>query len=138
MYSKPMLGLDQCRAAIDAMMADFNRDPNRRPVDIAVVDDAGNLLAYARMDKCRRPTFAMDKAYTAAVRGVDTKTFAEQLRNQGRSVSEFGDPKLTLIGGGVVITDSSGSVMGGIGVGGLPTGDEDEAISKAGLKALGL
>ena len=33
---------------------------------MAVVDDAGNLLAYARMDRCLRPTYAIRKAYTAA------------------------------------------------------------------------
>ena len=46
---------------------------------MAVVDDAGNLLADARMDRCLRPTFSIRKAYTSAVRGVDTLAFTEQL-----------------------------------------------------------
>ena len=46
---------------------------------MAVVDDAGNLLAYARMDRCLRPTFAIRKAYTFAVRGFDTLAFTERL-----------------------------------------------------------
>ena len=58
-----MLSLDQAQAAIAAMIDDFNKDPNRRKVDMAVMDDAGNLLAYARMDRCLRPTFAIRKAY---------------------------------------------------------------------------
>ena len=139
MYDKPMLGQDQCRAAITAMIADFNRDPNRRPVDMAIVDDLGNLLAYSRMDRCRRPTFAISKAYTASHRGMDTVAFAEQLKSQGRNVADFGDAQLTLIQGGLVITDpGTGSVLGGIGVGGLPSGKDDEDISRAGLKALNL
>ena len=72
MYNKAMLSLDQAQAAITAMIADYNKDSSRSKVDMAVVDDAGNLLAYARMDQCLRPTFAIRKAYTAARRGIDT------------------------------------------------------------------
>lgn len=138
-YNKPMLELDQCQAAVQAMIAEFNTDPNRRPVDVAIVDDLGNLLAYARMDRCRRPTFAIDKAYTAATRSMDTAVFAETLKKTGKTVAFFNDSRLTTIPGGVVVTNpGDGSILGGIGVGGLPTGEEDEVISRAGLKALNL
>jgi len=85
MYDKPMLSLEQAQAAITAMIADHNKDSSRRNVDMAVVDDAGNLLAYARMDRCLRPTFASRKAYTSAVRGMDTLAFSEQLSSTGRT-----------------------------------------------------
>ena len=137
MYNKPMLSLDQAQDAIRAMLDEYNKDPDRRRVDMAVVDDAGNLLAYARMDGCHRPTFAIRKAYTAAIRGVDTAVFAEQLKSQGRSLEFWQDPQLLNFGGGVAAA-KDGAVVGGIGVGGLPTGQEDEAIAKAGLRALGL
>ena len=135
MYNKPMLSLDQAQAAIAAMIEDYNRDTNRRKVDMAVVDDAGNLLAYARMDRCLRPTFALRKAYTSAVRGMDTAAFAEQLQTQGRSIESFGDPQLIALAGGVVVMHD-GAVVGAIGVGGLPSGLDDETIAKAGLRAL--
>ena len=137
MYNKPMLSLEQAQSAIAAMIVDYNRDPERRKVDMAVVDDAGNLLAYARMDRCLRPTFAIRKAYTSAVRGVDTLAFSEQLANQNRSIESFGDHQLIAIPGGVVVLQS-GSVVGAIGVGGLPSGIDDESIAKAGLEALNL
>ena len=137
MYNKPMLSLEQAQSAIAAMIVDYNRDPERRKVDMAVVDDAGNLLAYARMDRCLRPTFAIRKAYTSAVRGVDTLAFSEQLASQNRSIESFGDPQLIAIPGGVVVLQS-GSVVGAIGVGGLPSGIDDETIAKAGLEALNL
>ena len=137
MYNKPMLSLEQAQSAIAAMIVDYNRDPERRKVDIAVVDDAGNLLAYARMDRCLRPTFAIRKAYTSAVRGVDTLACSEQLASQNRSIESFGDPQLIAIPGGVVVLQS-GSVVGAIGVGGLPSGIDDESIAKAGLEALNL
>ena len=92
MYDKPMISLEQAQNAITAMIADFNRDPDRRKVDMAVVDDAGNLLAYARMDRCLRPTYAIRKAYTAAMRSMDTLAFAEQLSSSGRTIESFGDP----------------------------------------------
>ena len=137
MYNKTMLSLDQAQAAIAAMSNDYNRDTNRRKVDMAVVDDAGNLLAYARMDRCLRPTFALRKAYTSAMRGMDTAAFAEQLSTQGRSLESFGDPQLIALAGGVVVTHD-GAVVGAIGVGGLPSGLDDEAIARAGLQALNL
>ena len=137
MYNKPMLSLEQAQSAIAAMIADYNRDSERKKVDMAVVDDAGNLLAYARMDRCLRPTFAIRKAYTSAVRGVDTLAFSEQLASQNRSIESFGDPQLIAIPGGVVVLQS-GAVVGAIGVGGLPSGIDDESIAKAGLEALNL
>lgn len=102
---------------------------------MAVVDDAGNLLAYARMDRCLRPTLAIHKAYTSAVRGMDTLAFSEQLSSQNRSIESFGDPQLVGIPGGVVVL-RDGAVVGAIGVGGLPSGIDDESIAKAGLAAL--
>ena len=137
MYEKSMISLEQAQAAIAAMIADYNKDTGLRKVYMAVVDDAGNLLAYARMDRCLRPTFAIRKAYTSAVRGVDTLAFSEQLASQNRSIESFGDPQLIAIPGGVVAL-KSGAVVGAIGVGGLPSGIDDESIAKAGLEALNL
>ncbi len=137
MYDKPMLSLEQAQAAITAMIADYNKDPDRKKVDMAVVDDAGNLLAYARMDRCLRPTFALRKAYTSAVRGMDSLAFQEQISSQIRSLESFGDPQLIAIPGGVVAL-KDGAVVGAIGVGGLPSGIDDQSIAQAGLAALNL
>ena len=137
MYDKPMLELSQCQDAIDAMIADFNKNSNRRPVDMAIVDDIGNLLAYARLDGCHRPTFAIRKAYTSAIRRMDTVAFADQLNTQGRTLADIGDPQLVNIQGGLVIETGDGRLLGGIGVGGLPSGKDDEDIARAGLNALG-
>ena len=135
MYDKPMLSLEQAQAAITAMIADHNKNSSRRKVDMAVVDDAGNLLAYARMDRCLRPTFALRKAYTSAVRGMDTLAFSEQLNSTGRSLESFGDSQLIALPGGVVVL-KDGAVVGAIGVGGLPSGIDDQSIAQAGLAAM--
>ena len=137
MYNKPMLELSQCQDAINAMIVEFNKNPDRRPVDMAIVDDIGNLLAYARMDGCHRPTFAMRKAYTSAIRRMDSVAFADTLKTQGRSLADLGDPQLVNLQGGLVIETTDGRLLGGIGVGGLPSGKDDEDIARAGLNALG-
>ena len=113
MYEKPMLSLEQAQAAITAMIAEYNKDTNRRNVDMAVVDDAGNLLAYARMDRCLRPTFGLRKAYTSAVRGMDTLAFSEQLSSQNRSIESFGDAQLIALPGGVVVMKDGAVVTEG-------------------------
>ena len=139
MYNKPQLSLAQTQAAINAMVAKATQEPDR-PVAMAIVDDAGNLLSYARMDNCRPnpQTFATRKAYTAALSGVDSAVYADRLKSQGRSVSDMGNPNLVSAQGAVVITDpASGAVLGAIGVSGL-SAQEDEDLSRLGVGALGL
>ena len=139
MYSKPMLSLEQTQRAINAMVAKATQEPDR-PVAMAIVDDAGNLLSYARMDNCRPnpQTFATRKAYTSALSGVDSAAYADRLKSQGRSVSDMGNPNLVSAQGAVVITDpASGAVLGAIGVSGL-SAQEDEDLSRLGVENLGL
>lgn len=139
MYDKPMLSLDQVRKAMDAMLADAMMAPDR-PLAIAIVDDQGSLISYARMDLCRviPQRMAIRKAYTCALTGQDSKDYAERLKSQGRSVAEMGDPQLAAVQGGVVVLHSqTGAIMGGIGVSGLAA-EEDEALARIGLKALEL
>ena len=78
MYEKHMLSLNQVRQAMNAMLDKATQEPNR-PVAIAIVDDTGSLLNYARMDGCRTnpQTFATRKAYTAAMSGRDSGTCRE-------------------------------------------------------------
>ena len=139
MYQKPLLSLDQTRRAMDAMLDKAIQEPNR-PVAIAIVDDAGNLLSYGRMDHCRPnpQTFAVRKAYTSALSGQDSVAYAERLKSQGRSVSDMGNPNLVAAQGAVVILHpQSGTVLGAIGVSGLAA-QEDEDLARLGLQALGL
>lgn len=138
MYTKPMLSLDQVQRAIAAMLEQATRQPSQ-PVAIAIVDDVGNLISYARMDQCRPipQRMAVRKAYTAALSGQDTLAYAERLKSQGRTVAEMGDPQLAAVQGGLVVRHSSGAILGGIGVSGL-TAQEDEDIARLGLQALGL
>ena len=133
-----MLTMKQVQAAMNAMMETAMQTPDE-PVAAAIVDAAGNLEAYAKMDNLRifSRRHALRKAYTAAVLGTDTGANAQRLHGQGRSISEMGDPQLTHGQGGLVIM-KDGVILGGIGVGGYPSGQSDEDLSRVGLEALGL
>jgi glc operon protein GlcG len=139
MYDKPMLSLSQVQRAMATMLEKATQKPDQ-PIAIAIVDDVGSLLSYARMDRCRviPQRMAIRKAYTAALSGQDTLAYAERLKSQGRTVAEMGDANLAAVQGGLVVLHSgTGTVMGGIGVSGL-TAQEDEDIARLGLRALGL
>ena len=51
-YDKPMLSLEQTQRAMSVMTEKATQDSGR-PVTIAIVDDLGNMLSFARMDRCR-------------------------------------------------------------------------------------
>ena len=133
-----MLTMKQTQAALTAMMAKANQTPDE-PVAMAIVDAAGNLEAYAKLDNLRifSRRHALRKAYTSAVLGVDSGANAARLHSQGRSISELGDPQLTHGQGGLVIM-KDGVILGGIGVGGYPSGQADEDLSRVGLEAMGV
>lgn len=139
MYQKPALSLAQTRRAMDAMLDQAMREPGR-PLAIAIVDDAGRMLSYARMDNCRAllQRMAVSKAYTSAMSGQDSDAYAKRLKNEGRSIADFGDPQLVAVQGAVVARDpATDLVLGAIGVSGL-TAQEDEDLARVGLAALEL
>jgi glc operon protein GlcG len=135
-YQKSVLSLDDAQKAMDRMLQEASKAPNR-PVAIAICDDQGELVAFARMDKCSPLplTIARKKAYTAARTRSDTKAFAERLKNIGRAVSDLGEPALIPVQGGVAIIAADGNPLGGIGVSGLAA-EEDEAIARIGLSVI--
>ena len=135
---EPTLKLEQVQAAMAAMLRKAQETPEA-PVAMAIVDATGNLEAYAKMDNLRlfSRRHALRKAYTAAVMGLNTGAHAERLHGQGRSISELGDPNLTHGQGGLVIMQD-GIILGGIGVGGYPSGQADEDLSRIGLAAMNL
>ena len=135
---EPLLKFEQVQAAMKAMMDKAIQTP-AEPVAIAIVDAAGNLEAYAKMDNLRifSRRHAIRKAYTSAVMGLDSGANAQRLHGQGRSISEMGDPNMTFGQGGLVIM-KDGVILGGIGVGGYPSGQSDEDLSRIGLEAMNL
>jgi glc operon protein GlcG len=102
---------------------------------IAVVDDGGNLIALERLDG----TFAagahisIGKARTAVIFKRPTKVF-EDLINKGRiAMTALND--FTPLQGGMPI-EFNGQIIGGIGVSGAASAQQDEEIAIAGAQAV--
>ncbi len=128
------LGLAQAQRAVAAVIAEAERDG--RPMSVVVTDDNGDPICCARMDGAPERTlrFAFRKAYTAAVMGRDTLVLKQLLRDQDRTLQDYGDPMFTTLQGGVVVV-VDGEVVGGLAVGGN-TAVRDEEIARIGLQAL--
>ena len=147
MFQRPAISLAQAQAAMDAMLSAATQPP-ALPVAMAIVDDAGILMAYAQMDNLRLFTrrHAIRKAYTAAITGRNSGDHGEWLKSRGFTIPELGgDPDLTPAYGGVVVRESRHTdgdfhvnVMGGIGVGGYLSGQKDEELALVGLAAMEL
>ena len=74
MYTKRALSQDQCQAAIASVIAEFKKSPDSSPWTMAIVDDAGNLLAFTRSERAG-PMLGRNcikKAYTSAMTGSST------------------------------------------------------------------
>jgi len=107
-------------------------------VNIAVVDGAGLLVAFARMNGAflHSADIAIDKAYTAAGFGFGTGEWDRVLDGASESVRRglMQRPRLVGFGGGVPIR-IEGEVIGAIGVSGGSEA-QDEACAEAGIAAL--
>ena len=142
MYMKECLGLAEARVAAEAALNEANKKPDE-PVAVAVVDDQGKLVFFARMDGCPPVVveLALMKAYTAAVALMDTVSFAARDKEWGRELSTYGDDRFTYLQGGLVIWSPPGSdearqvLLGGIGISGRML-DEDERLARIGLEAM--
>ena len=136
--SDRQLKLEEVQAAMKAMM-DQVLATSETPAVMAIVDVAGNLEAFAKMDNARLFTrrHAVRKACSAAILGIDTSAWADRMGSIGHSVGENGDPMITYEQGGVpIILD--GAILGGIGVGGLRGHNADEEMARIGLAAMNL
>ncbi len=103
------------------------------PQCIAVVDPAGNLLAYARMDgaKVLSQLSSTQKAVTAASSRGATGFVPADLELKLGLVT---GGQLTNLKGGLPIV-VKGQVIGAVGVG-SGTGDQDVEVGQAGIDAL--
>jgi uncharacterized protein GlcG (DUF336 family) len=107
------------------------------PMNIAVVDDGGNLAAFARMDDAWLGSIdiAQNKAYTARAFDMPTKDLAPLAQPgaplYGIEASNHG--RLIVFAGGIPLV-VGGRVAGAIGVSGGSV-EQDQEVAEAGVAA---
>lgn len=103
------------------------------PMCTAVVDGAGNLIAFERNDgaKVSSISIAMDKAFTAGAARNPTSFYSEvsQPGKAAWGISGTNGGRFCVVGGGLPIT-VDGVVVGGIGVSG-GTAEQDEEVARS-------
>lgn len=104
-------------------------------VTVSVVDRAGNVQAMLRGDNAAQHTVEASraKAYTAAAFGANTSDLADRAKGDGATVADL--PGTLFLPGGVSVKAGNASIAG-IGVGGAPDGNADQACAAAGLAAV--
>lgn len=130
-----MIRLEDARRVIAA--AAKKAENIGQPMNIAVVDAGGNLVAFVRMDGAWLGSIdiAMNKAFTSRAFDISTKELGalskpgEQF--YGIHVSNHG--RVMIFAGGVPIK-LDGKVVGAIGVSG-GIGAQDQAVAEAGAAA---
>jgi glc operon protein GlcG len=129
-----VMALDQDGAQTVLQAAKESAQQRNAPSAIAVVDPAGDLLAFQRMDGVRPASadLAIEKARTAARLQRPTAEIEDNI-NRGRTA--FVTAGIAALRGGVPIR-VNGEVVGAVGVAGLSM-ENDIGIANTAAAALG-
>ncbi len=108
-----------------------------QPMNIAVADEGGNLVAHVRMDSAWIGSIdiAQKKAFTSRAFDIATKDLAAQSQSGGQffGIHASNNGKVMIFAGGIPLT-KEGKVVGAIGISG-GSGEQDHAVAEAGTKA---
>ena len=128
------INLEQAKKAIAAGQVEARK--NGWPVAIAIVDNAGMLVAYERMDNTQTGSVqvAIDKAVSAAMFRRSTKVFQDAVAGAGAGTRVLGLRGASPVEGGLTLT-MDGKIVGGIGVSGVNS-DQDGVVAKAGADVI--
>lgn len=106
-------------------------------MDIAVVDDGGNLLAFHRMDKAKITSIdiALNKAFTSAGTRKPTSEYAKisQPGEMAFGIFVSNQGRFMVFGGGIPIFVEN-EIVGAVGVS-SGTVEQDIAVAQAGVDA---
>ena len=107
------------------------------PMNIAVVDEGSNLVAFARMDDAWLGSIdiAQNKAYTARAFDMPTENLAPLAQPGGSlyGIEASNHGRLIVFAGGIPLI-SGGRVVGAIGVSGGAV-EQDQEVAEAGVAA---
>ncbi len=131
-----MVTLEDARRVIAA--AEKKAAEIGQPMNIAVADVGGNLVAHARMDGAWLGSvdISIKKAWTSRAFDISTKDLADnsQSGDQFFGIHASNNGKVMIFAGGIPLKQG-GKVVGAIGVSG-GSGEQDHAVAEAGVEAL--
>jgi uncharacterized protein GlcG (DUF336 family) len=128
------INLEGAMKALNAASAEARK--MKLPMAIAIVDNAGQLVAFERMDNTQTGSInvSQDKAVSAATFRRPTKVFQDAVAGGGAGLRILGLRGASPVEGGVPLM-SGGKIIGAIGVSG-GSSDEDGVVAKAGVAAI--
>jgi uncharacterized protein GlcG (DUF336 family) len=128
--------LNQAQAIVEA--ARVKAEEIGVPMNIAVVDQGGNLAAFAKMDGAWLGSIdiAINKAYTARAFDMTTEALGE-LSQPGEmiyGIHASNDLRIIIFGGGIPLQQGT-TIIGAIGVSGGSV-PQDIEVAEAGVAAM--
>lgn len=131
------ISLEQAQLVVEAAKAKAREQGTL--MDIAVVDAGGNLKAFVRMDGAFLGSIdiSIRKARTARYFNMSSKELGD-LAQPGKPLYgiEVTNDGLVIFGGGELLKDKDGNVIGAVGVSGSSV-ENDMGVAQAGAAALG-
>lgn len=130
-----MVTLDDARKVIAA--AEKKATEVSQPMNIAVADAGGNLIAHVRMDGAWIGSIdiSIKKAFTSRAFDIATKDLAKHSQSGGQffGIHASNDGRVMIFAGGIPLK-RDGKIVGAIGVSG-GSGEQDHAVAEAGAAA---
>ncbi|WP_454114255.1 GlcG/HbpS family heme-binding protein [Microbacterium maritypicum] len=130
------LTLADARTIITA--AEKKADELGQPMNIAVVDAGGNLIAHVRQDGAWIGSIdiSINKAWTSKAFDIQTKDLGDnsQPTQQFFGIHATNEGRVAIFAGGVPLS-RDGVVVGGVGVSG-GSGEQDQSVALAAQAAL--
>ena len=129
---KKSLTIEGAKRVIAAAVA-YAKKNNAPGGVIAVVDEGGNLMALERLDGtfAAGANISIGKARTAVLFKRPTKAFEDIIKSGRTAMVALPDAYFTPLQGGVPIT-VDGQIVGGVGVSGASSAQQDEELAMAG------
>jgi glc operon protein GlcG len=133
---KKSLTIEGAKRVISAAVA-YAKKNNAPGGVIAVVDEGGNLMALERLDGtfAAGANISIGKARTAVLFKRPTRAFEDIIKNGRTAMVALPDAYFTPLQGGVPIT-IEGQIVGGVGVSGASSAQQDEELAMAGANEI--
>lgn len=131
----PSLSLEAAVKAASAALADCRE--RGALVAVAATDRSGNVLVVLRdpLAGVHTSDTAVRKAWTSVSFRNPTTTLEKATAANTASSGIRHLPGVAMIGGGLPV-EAAGSLVGGLGVSGAPSGEMDEACANAGFEVI--